>query len=197
MEMLDDQFPSRNESSSVVTACVVSEKPASTPNVKECTQDVAEGAWSRRRGHVLEFKHPTPWLLRFGMETCELLHAALRGVDRSFGVSNRTLGRGIVWRRLKVLWPLRRLHIGLSTWDRRLGSNDRVEVLWPLKRLQICLSTWSRRLGSNDPVEVLWPFRRLQSGFPTCGRRLGSNDLVELWPLRRLHICAVLWPLVV
>ena len=42
-----------------------------------------------------------------------------------------------------------------------------LEVLWPLRRLQIGLSTWGRRLGSNDPAEVLWPLRRVQIGLST------------------------------
>ena len=114
-----------------------------------------------------------------------LLDSALRGLDRSCGVSNRALGRGVAWRRLEVLWPLRRLPIGLSRWSRRLGSKDQVEVLWSLRMLQVGLSIWGRRLGSNDPVEVLHPLRRLQVGLCTLGRRLGSNAPVEvLWPHR-------------
>ena len=49
--------------------------PASTPSVKGCMKDVAEGAWPHRRGHVLEFEHATPWLLRSGIEPCYSMQA--------------------------------------------------------------------------------------------------------------------------
>ena len=90
--------------------------------------------------------------------TGRLGEVSLGGAWRSFGHSGGSQSAyldGADGGEAMISWSLRKRQVGLSTWGRRLGSNDPAEVLCPLRRLQVGLCTLGRRLGSNDPVEVL------------------------------------------